>query len=222
MTDLLLSRMTSKMILAPDEPYALKDPAEQRRRAAMLSLPHMRPLMEYLERIRRAQGPGSEMPNFDPCDGGVNARVLFLLEAPGRKAVGSSFISCNNPDQTARNMNGVLRAAGLSRRDVLLWNVVPWYVGEESRIRPVTPADVAEAAPYLRELIQLLPELRVIVLVGKKAQSARATIRRLTPVPILETHHPSPQVFNITPHRRAEVQATFEQARRVLEGNAAL
>lgn len=188
----------------------------------MLSLPHMRPLTEYLERIRRVQGPGYDMPNFDPCDGGVNARALFLLEAPGRKAVGSSFISCNNPDQTARNMNEVLRAAELNRRDVLLWNIVPWYVGDGNRIRPVTSADVAEAAPYLGELIQLLPKLRVVVLVGKKAQSARATVQRLTRVPILETHHPSPQVFNITPHRRAEVQATFEEARRVLERGATL
>lgn len=200
-----------------DEPYALKNPAEQRRRTAMLSEPHMQPLTDYLERLRRAQGPGYDTPSFDPCDGGVDARALFLLEAPGRKAVGSSFISCNNPDQTARNMNGLLRDAGLDRRDVLLWNIVPWYVGDENRIRPVERADVDEALPYLGELIGLLRGLRVVVLVGKKAQSARSAIRRLTRVPILETHHPSPQVFNITPHRRDEAQEVFREVRRVLE-----
>ncbi len=200
-----------------DEPSALKDPAERRRRSAMLSLPHMQPLVDYVERMRLAQGPGFDMPSFDPCDGGVRARVLFLLEAPGPKAVGSSFISCNNPDQTARNMNQLLRTAGLQREDVLLWNIVPWYVGSGQKIRPVDREDIAEAAPYLRELIGLLPNLRGIVLVGKKAQSARAVVRRLTSVKIFEAHHPSPQVFNVWPEKREEAQAVFNDVRRFLE-----
>ncbi len=69
------------------------------------------------------------VPHFDPLDGGINARVLFLLEAPGAKAVASGFVSRNNPDETARNFFDLNMAAGIARRDTVCWNVVPWYIG---------------------------------------------------------------------------------------------
>ncbi|WP_212036396.1 hypothetical protein [Bradyrhizobium sp. JYMT SZCCT0428] len=37
-------------------------------------------LASYAERLRR---PGVEVPDFDPADGGIEARVLFLFEKPG-------------------------------------------------------------------------------------------------------------------------------------------
>ena len=40
------------------------------------------------------------IPHFDPLDGGSNAQVLFLMEAPGPKASASGFVSRNNPDET--------------------------------------------------------------------------------------------------------------------------
>lgn len=168
-------------------------------------------MVDYLNVIRSHQ-PGRELPCFDPCDGGIRARALFLLEAPGRQAVGSAFISRNNPDQTAKNMCSLLQSAGLARRDTLLWNIVPWYVGDGSRIRPVTPQDIQEALPYLKGLLGLLPHLRVVVLVGKKAQSAIGSLRPLTNVPIRATDHPSPRVFNVWPEKRAQVLAVFSQA----------
>lgn len=193
----------------PDDSFALKDPVECRRRAAMLELPHVNPLVEYLHRVKGAKGPGYDMPNFDPCDGGVRAKILFLLEAPGPRAVGSSFISRNNPDQTARNMNELLTNAGIPREDTLLWNIVPWYVGSGTKIRPVEARDIEEAAPYLGELISLLPDLRAVVLVGKKARSAKAVVRRLTKAFIFEADHPSPQVFNVWPEKREQAQEVF-------------
>jgi hypothetical protein len=53
----------------------------------------MAPLVEYLGRVRDATGSDDEMPSFDPLDGGINARALLLLEAPGPKAVDSALIS---------------------------------------------------------------------------------------------------------------------------------
>ena len=40
-----------------------------------------------------------EVPDFDPLDGGVEARALFLFEKPGRMTAGQSgsgFISRDN------------------------------------------------------------------------------------------------------------------------------
>lgn len=197
------------MMSYADEPYALKDPEEFKRRSAMLSLPHMAPLSSYLEGVRRRLGPEYHIPAFDPCDGGIHARLLFLLEAPGPQAVASSFISRNNPDQTARNMNQLFRDADIARKDTVLWNIVPWYVGDGRKIRPVSREDIQEAVPFLKTLVSLLTNLRGIVLVGKKAQSARSELVSLTDVTLFETHHPSNQVFNVWPNKRAEAQAVF-------------
>jgi uracil-DNA glycosylase len=169
----------------------------------------MQPLVEYLRRIQERQGPGCSMPDFDPCDGGVHAKLLFLLEAPGPRAVGSSFISRNNPDQTARNLGLLLHDAGLPRASTLLWNIVPWYIGSGGNIRPATRTDIEEALPHLEALIHLLTDLRAIILVGKPARSAAPSVKGVTSAPILFAPHPSPKVFNIYPHKRQEAQDVF-------------
>jgi len=198
------------MVTDPDSPYALRDLDEIKRRLAMLTLPHIAPLIAYAQQITAKLGDSYQIPYFDPCDGGTHAKVLFLLEAPGRKAVGSSFISRNNPDPSARNMCTLLNTAELPRTATLLWNIVPWYVGSESRIRAVKKSDVVTAIPFLKELIDLLPNLKAIVLVGRKAQSAKSQIIQLTSARFFESHHPSQQVMNRWPERRNEMLVTFK------------
>jgi uracil-DNA glycosylase len=208
---------TNIIIINPDVPYVLKHPEEKSRREKMLTQPHMKPLTEYLQQVRTAMGSGYEMPMFDPCDGGINARVLFLLEAPGPKAVGSAFISRNNPDPTAQNMCELLKKASIARHDTLLWNIVPWYVGDgEGRIRAVTKADIDAAMPHLKNLPALLPKLEMIVLVGKKAQSASKEIETITDLALAQTHHTSARVFNVWKHKRAESEADFARIAQVL------
>ena len=182
----------------------------------MLTLPRVKPLQDHLASVKARSGR-DRMPHFDPCDGGVNARALFLLEAPGPQAVGSAFISRNNPDPTARNLLRLMHDADIARGDSLIWNVVPWYVGVPGRIRPVTRADVQEALPYLRELLNLLPGLQVIVLVGKKAQSATEAIKTMTPLRIVPTHHPSARVFNVWPDKARQTQDAFARVAQLLQ-----
>ena len=74
-------------------------------------------------------GEDHKIPQFDPLDGGIDAECLFLLEAPGPKAVNSGFVSRNNPDETAKNFFELNVGAGLERSKTITWNVVPWYVG---------------------------------------------------------------------------------------------
>jgi uracil-DNA glycosylase len=204
-------------MLDPNARFALRDISEQERRKGLLRLPHMQPLVKYLRRIQERAGSGRSMPDFDPCDGGIFAKFLFLLEAPGPRAVGSSFISRNNPDQTAKNMNLLLQAAKLPRASTLLWNIVPWYIGEGKKIRGARKIDVAEALPYLSELIGLLPELKATILVGKPAGSAAESIQAITKTPLFFAPHPSPKVFNIYPHKRQEAQQIFNSLRKYLK-----
>ena len=139
--------------------YQLKNDTALAERRSMLTLPHILPLVDYLETVRSELGSDYDTPMFDPCDGGVGAKALFLLEAPGPKAVGSDFISRNNPDPTAKNINRLLDESGFKRRETILWNIVPWYVGSNNKIRPVRASDIKQAQPYLERLLELLQEL---------------------------------------------------------------
>ena len=201
-----------------DEPYALKVLSEQQRRRSMLHQSHIEPLATHLAKIK-AEHPEKELPCFDPCDGGVRAKVLFLLEAPGPKAVGSTFISRNNPDPIARNICELLQEAGIARGDTLLWNIVPWYVGDGSRIRAVTDGDICQSFPYFKDLLSLLPNLEVIALLGKKAQSAKGQIRQLTSLPIIEMPHPSATNFNTRPHNKDEMRERLRQIAAIINRN---
>lgn len=198
-----------------NEPYSLKSPDERARRAAMLGQAHMEPLVKYLAGIK-AQHCEKELPCFDPCDGGIGAKALFLLEAPGPKAVGSTFISRNNPDPTARNLCELLLEAEIERADTLIWNIVPWYVGDGTRIRAVNATDIEQAFPHLEDLIGLLPDLKVIALLGKKAGSAKSQIAQLTSVPIIEMPHPSARVVNMWPDKKDEMRSQLKQVAALL------
>jgi hypothetical protein len=79
--------------------------------------PHVRPLMDV---VRELRAHGRKVPNVDPNDGGVDARILVLLETPGPQAVVSGFVSRDNPDPSAKNIGKVLDAAQFARSDVLL------------------------------------------------------------------------------------------------------
>jgi len=176
----------------------------------------------FVDRVR-AQWPDRKVPAFDPKDGGAAAKVLFLLEAPGPRAVKSGLISRNNPDQTARAFNELLAEASIFPAETLLWNVVPWYIGnpELTKIRPARVADLKQAEPHLAELLGLLQALRAVVLVGRKARhkSVRTLIERKAGgrIEVFECYHPSPLVLNGRPHNRTKILDELKKVRRALD-----
>jgi uracil-DNA glycosylase len=195
-----------------DAPKTLGLRAERLRRLELLSQDHIAPLTAFVERIREAEGLDDEVPYFDPLDGGVNARCLCILEAPGAKAVASGFISRNNPDETAKNSFLLYQEAGIPRSETVLWNIVPWYIGDGSRTREADGNDIREGLEYLRKLIQLLPRLQAVVLVGQKAQKVERDIRRANPrLRILRSPHPSPLFVNNKPENRGIILDVLQE-----------
>ena len=79
-----------------------------------------------------------------------------------------------------------------------------------------TAPDVREAAPWLARLIDLLPSLELVVLMGKRAQQGWDTYRDSHRVPrgldVLATPHPSPLALNGRPHRRDEISDALRRA----------
>jgi hypothetical protein len=200
-----------------DHPKSLSNDDTRAERYAALHAPHMLPLTRFVEGLRQRKGPGYEIPYFDPSDGGINAMVLFLMEAPGGNAVRSGFVSRNNPDETAKNVWHMTRDAGLDRRECIIWNICPWYVGTAAKIRPVRAAEVRESTDALGWLLCQLHQLRCVALVGRKAQLATKTVEAVRPdVPIVAMPHPSPMFINRAPANRGVVLAGFEAVRRIV------
>lgn len=186
-----------------DRPKLLGQPDALASRLKELEQAHIAPLTKFVEKLRSEMGPQAAIPFFDPWDGGTNAELLFLLEAPGAKAKNSGFISRNNPDETAKNLFELLNEANIGRMQSVLWNVVPWYIGSDTRIRPANSVDISSGIESLQELFGLLPRLSGVVLVGTKAQKAEAHIRELRPNLFIKyCPHPSPMFVNRKPENR--------------------
>ena len=174
---------------------------------ARLGQAHVAPLNSFV-RSWRSVDLARLVPWFDPDDGGIRARVLVLMEAPGPgtvRAGGSGFCSEDNPDGTARTFAGLRAAAGLSRQDYVRWNVVPWAVHDATGAWCApTAADLEGARPALAQLLDALPGLELVVVMGQRALAGYTRYATLsTPIrvlPVLATPHPSQR----NTHGRAE------------------
>lgn len=175
----------------PQGPRALKNADAINMRHALRTTPHVAPLAKYVDSLR-AENRGF-VPDFDPLDGGVGAEILFLLEKPGPKTDpangGSGFISRDNDDPSAEATYRFMEMAQVPRRASAIWNTIPWWNGATD----IKPLERREGMLRLGELLQILPHLRSVVLVGNNAKRARGVIESLR-VRIFESAHPSPQV----------------------------
>lgn len=178
---------------APTAPRALQDPTAVVHRRSMLDMPHIAPLRDFAQKLR-TEGHGM-VPDFDPMDGGVDAGVLFLMEKPGpmtddtalRGRVGSGFVSRDNADPTAEAIFRFMAEAGIHRSQSILWNSVPWWNGT----RTITPDEWAAGIDRLAELMDMLPALRAVVGVGKRAERAEELVSARG-LPFILSAHPSP------------------------------
>ena len=201
-----------------DRPKMLADPVARAERLKQLNMPHIAPLTQFVKNLREQRGSQAHIPDFDPWDGGVDAEILFLLEAPGPKAKSSGFVSRNNPDETAKTLFKLTQAAQIPRHQVVLWNVVPWYIGKENgRIRPAVAGDLSSAATALQTLLPILKQVSTIVFMGKKAARVKADIELWHPgkYRFVETPHPSPMCLNRSRSRRTLIVDEFQKIAKV-------
>jgi len=174
----------------------------------------MTALNELLEKIRTSAPDGAIIPGFDPLNGNESAKFLLLLEAPGPRAATPTggYVSFDNQDPTARNLKSQLEEADISRSDIVIWNVVPWYIGEkdQSKIRSAKSSDINSALQHLDNLIKALKKIECVVLVGGAARKAHIHLSFSTNLRILSCHHPSAKVRNSNPASHAENVMVFK------------
>lgn len=148
------------------KPRALRSPAERERRMALLGEPHIAPLQAYVEHLR-IEHPSLTIPSFDPLDGGINARMLFVLEAPGPNTLETGFISRDNDDRSAEAVHRFMAEAGIPRHETVIWNTGPGWDRDIANSARTARRD----AHLLDGVLDLLPRLKVVVLVGGIARS---------------------------------------------------
>ena len=197
---------------SPDAPKSLRDPALLETRRAMADADHVKPLRALVQRI--AGERGADVPDPDPLDGGVKARLLLLLETPGPSIGRTGFVSRDNATGTAANLFRFLAEAGIARRDTLIWNAVPWVIHEPGALnRAPRRSEATAAAPYFAPLLALLPRLAVVVPAGRFAHEAAAPLAALRPdLPVIPSPHPSPTYVCTSPAVRERILAGLAQA----------
>jgi len=178
--------------------------------------PHVEPINRYVDELREA-GRGWA-PYVAPAHGGTAAPVLSILRDPGpatQQGKGSGFISVENDDASAALQADLLEEVGLTAAALTPWNAYPWYVN-----RAPSSAELDAGVATVLHLVDLMPQLRVILLQGKDAQNAWARVIRHRPalvderqLRIIETFHPSRQALFV-----ADLD---ERARRVERRRAA-
>jgi hypothetical protein len=193
----------------------MTDPRFRRQQLDGLRLPHIAPVNELVDELNEPGGRG-RVPYLAPAYGGVAARLLCVLRDPGPKTNaaqgGSGFLSPENDDATARRFAALLDGAGIPVSQILAWNAYPWYIN-----RKPTAADLDAGVEPLRQLIGLLPRLRVVMLHGRSAQDGWRRLARRHPdlagrLEVIPTFHTSSQALIGTPEIRAARLAALAQA----------
>ncbi len=196
----------------------LADPAVLATRRALLQRPDMAALRAFAASVRAAHGP---TPDFDPADGGGNARLLLLLETPGPAIGRTGFVSADNATGTAANLRRFFAQAGIDRQDVAIWNAVPFVIHTGGPNRAPRAAEIRQGLSLLPSLLAELPRLCCVVLSGRIAGLGEPIIRSERPaLRVIRVPHPSPVYVCTSPAVPARLLAGFQAAKQALREDA--
>ena len=190
-----------------------------------LRAPHVAPINALVDELNDPSGRGW-VPYVSPDYGGVDARVLNVFRDPGpktnRQHDGSGFLSTENDDAGAERFATLLDGAGISVGETLSWNAYPWYIYDH---KPGA-AELEAGVEPLRQLLSLLPGLRVVMLHGGEAQNGWKRLARRHPdlasrLEVIPTFSTADRAFigtaDVKAERMAKLKEAFERTARILQ-----
>lgn len=186
---------------------------------------HIAPLNMLVDELCGA----GKVPYIAPIYGGINAKLLSILRDPGPKTQlednGSGFLCLENNDATAEKMCELIAEAGIDVSEMVTWNAYPWYIN-----RAPNAAEIKAGIEPLKKLIDLLPNLQVVILHGGAAHNSWKRLTRSFPnivedrrLYVIETYHTSRQAFwhreeEVREARRRHLRDSLHEAASILHG----
>ncbi len=125
---------------------------------------------KVIENIKKFKSPlQKNANNLVVYDGNVNAKVIFIGEAPGRDEdqIGLPFVG-----KAGQLLNKMLLAINLKREDVYITNVVNWRPADN---RTPTDEEILEFLPFLQEQIDIVNPKYLFLLGGVAAKAILST-----------------------------------------------
>ena len=153
---------------------------------AGLDRPHVAPINELVDRLSAAKG-GVRLPAAAPWHGGIHAPALCVLNDPGEEARVPELLCLRNPDRAADRQRQLMTAFDIAPEDICPWNGYPWP--RESK-KELTPDEALEGGSALLEMMSLMTDLRLLLLLGRKARDAADAV-----LPALLMAHPQVHVI---------------------------
>ena len=154
---------------------------------------------------------------LSPLNGSLDAKVMFIGEAPGRKGADRTRIPFSG-DQSGVNLDRFLNSIGLKRQQIFITSAALCNPRTESGAnRRPKQKEIANCSGFLRRTIAIVNP-RIVVTLGSVALEAlkrihyheftlkesAAQIHRWNGRVLVPIYHPSPQV--LASHRREEEQ----------------
>ena len=130
-----------------------------------------RDLAQRAYECRRCPRMEAHTAVLGPLNGRLEARVMFVGEAPGRFGSAATRVPFHG-DRSGENFEKLLPYAGLHREDVFITNAVLCNPKDQQgrNDRPTTH-EVHNCVDYLRELVDIIQPLYVVAL-GQKGLDA--------------------------------------------------
>jgi uracil-DNA glycosylase family 4 len=161
-------------------------------------------------------------------NGSLDARIMFIGEAPGRKGADRTRVPFSG-DQSGANLDRFLNSINLTRKEIFITSAALCNPRSESGAnRKPTQKELSNCSSFLRRTIELV-DPRVIVTLGSVAlealkriqyhelslKTAASQIHSWNDRVLVPIYHPSPQV--LASHRReAEQLADYQLVKKVI------
>jgi uracil-DNA glycosylase family 4 len=163
-------------------------------------------------------------------NGDINARVMFIGEAPGRKGADRTRVPFSG-DQSGKNFDRFLASISLARSEIFITSAALCNPRKETGAnRRPTSAELRNCSDYLRRTIDLVDPSVVVTLGGvalealKSIETHQFTLRDDAAKPrewngrtLIPLYHPSPQVLITSRDERAQLHDYKVVARRLTQ-----
>jgi len=152
-------------------------------------------------------------------NGALDARVMFIGEAPGRKGADRTRVPFSG-DQSGANLDRFLGSIGLGREEIFITSAALCNPRTDSGAnRKPTQKELANCSEFLRRTIELVQPAMIVTL-GTVALEAlklihyhefslrgdAATVRKWNGRLLIPLYHPSPQVLITSRNEQQQLQ----------------